>query len=587
MEFLRCILTKELLTEKNTILYGLGAFDDFFQNLSTNATPNDTIVFVIQPIKDTVDQIMNYYYQVSSKKIVKDFAILFMPEITYEIKVFLKTFFFDIKIYTFQNEAMPVDKDIITLNLPESFKELYSDKERNCLSVMARVLAKIEMLFGRFKYRFIKGDNSKTVNDLLENEEKINFINPQKQPVEIHSCIIMERSCDPIVPFCPNYTYEGLLDEYFGISFGSISVPSSLIPPDTGKGANKVKSTNPYKTNLTKVFINSNIVFYEKIRNMVMAQVVDYVKYLSKDVEKANEMASNKDRTDMASVAATTKRLAKMIKEELPQLKNHIPIIEYINEDRAVPINQERTKFEQLLVVDDPPENLHEFYDNQVARQQDLYNILRLMIIESITRGGIEDYTKIKKDMLLTYGFQKVFLFNNLEKAGLLKGPKDKGNPAMNMQYSKVNDKMNLLNKNFNYSDIQDCSYVGVGYTFIGLKMIESAVNGNWKEISDGLSRIPGYQSFPNFVDEVKQSKKERNFIFAVFLGGVTYAEIEGIRFLNKIKRDTKIIIVTTHIINYKKVFDYFDEGETNDAFSFKACQNNIEEAENKLRKKK
>ena len=60
--------------------------------------------------------------------------------------------------------------------------------------------------------------------------------------------------------------------------------------------------------------------------------------------------------------------------------------------------------------------------------------------------------------------------------------------------------------------------------------------------------------------------KKENAII--VFVGGITYTEIEGIRYLNKKFKEeyinkkrnkkTQFIIVTTGILNTKKIFENF-----------------------------
>ena len=78
---------------------------------------------------------------------------------------------------------------------------------------------------------------------------------------------------------------------------------------------------------------------------------------------------------------------------------------------------------------------------------------------------------------------------------------------------------------------------------------------------------MPGETGFPPDESEMMRPTKELNTIFLVFIGGVTYTEIEGIRYLNrkfkeqyennKDKNPTRIqlIIVTTCILNTKKLF--------------------------------
>ena len=79
---------------------------------------------------------------------------------------------------------------------------------------------------------------------------------------------------------------------------------------------------------------------------------------------------------------------------------------------------------------------------------------------------------------------------------------------------------------------------------------------------------MPGEVSFPVDESEIAKPNNALNTIFLVFIGGVTYAEIEGIRFLNRKFKEqfekskdkkptrTQLIIVTTCILNTKKIFD-------------------------------
>lgn len=46
---------------------------------------------------------------------------------------------------------------------------------------------------------------------------------------------MIDRDIDLVSPFCVNQTYEGLLDEFFGIKTCSITVDTTIIKPDTSK----------------------------------------------------------------------------------------------------------------------------------------------------------------------------------------------------------------------------------------------------------------------------------------------------------------------------------------------------------------
>ena len=58
--------------------------------------------------------------------------------------------------------------------------------------------------------------------------------------------------------------------------------------------------------------------------------------------------------------------------------------------------------------------------------------------------------------------------------------------------------------------------------------------------------------------------EKDANIIFIIFVGGITYTEIEGIRYLNRKydeenkqgkRKKIQFIILTTGILNSKKIF--------------------------------
>ena len=50
----------------------------------------------------------------------------------------------------------------------------------------------------------------------------------------------------------------------------------------------------------------------------------------------------------------------------------------------------------------------------------------------------------------------------------------------------------------------------------------------------DTLKKIPGYISCPENENILNETDKEENIMIIVFLGGITYTEIEGIRYLNR-----------------------------------------------------
>ena len=197
-----------------------------------------------------------------------------------------------------------------------------------------------------------------------------------------------------------------------------------------------------------------------------------------------------------------------------------------------------------------------------------LYELFRLMILESVTQDGIKNYKQLKKDIINIFGFQEIFTIKELEQVGLLKDQMlfNKVKGLIHYKFSDVVEKFQLINQ-------QKCSYVTGGYCPLTLRLIEQILKGGWYKIDEILRKIPGAVSYPSDEKSFLWPEKEKNIIFVVFLGGVTYAEIEGVRFLNRLLdqqykkslecsdkkiKSIKIIILTNCILNHKKVISQF-----------------------------
>jgi molybdate-binding protein len=86
--------------------------------------------------------------------------------------------------------------------------------------------------------------------------------------------------------------------------------------------------------------------------------------------------------------------------------------------------------------------------------------------------------------------------------------------------------------------------------------------------------------------ERISEGKKDKNFIFVVFLGGITYAEIQGIRFLNLKHKEYKFIILTTEVISSKKFFAGLDP-DFGSPFKMKDYYEEIRKEESNKRSKK
>ena len=530
----------------------------------------DVIIFIIRPDRELFNVVLEIHLMLRAlrpKGLTEH--LIFIPRENYDIIEYMTTnnMIGDFNIENLNIDLIPIDIDLLSLEKEDSIKEIYIDKNLSCVSDLANAVVKLETCFGKIKYKYIKGDLAQTFCDTMEEKEKEN--NLKENEDEILGMIVLDRSVDFITLMTTNYTCEGLIDENIGINLGRIKVNESMLtenlnPTTTKNKINNVINNNQQKEKIVQYGLTTNInKFFCTFRCM---HYLDALKYIKTYREYYQKLFTNKNSklsaTELKNMTEELQYFMNNIKKDLIMNEN---LINFVIEPL---IDKEHLKYiekEQLLLAGDIPDNLHNYYDEILCEQKDLISLIKLMIIESLTQNGIQGYQKLKREILNIYGFQKIFLFRDLENLGWLKEKQLLKNlkNIIDFTYSQINEKLELIKENYQPLKIEDCSYVLSGYCPISIKIIEKAVNGEWNTIIDVLRKMPGFTSCPEDEKVIKEPAKDRNIMFIIFIGGVTYTEIEAIRFLNRKfneenlkgkRKKTQFIILTTGILNSKKI---------------------------------
>ena len=538
----------------------------------------EMILYIIQPNKPTLELVLeSYFFLTTSSYKAIETNIIFIPGENYEVIEYMMAneLLSKFKIFSFSVDLLPIDNDLLTLEKENCFREIYIEKNLTSVSDLVNAFAKLEACFGKVKHKYIKGDNAKIFDNLLQEKERENDI---KTAEEILGMIVLDRSTDFLTTLTTNYTYEGLIDDFFGINFGTTKIKES-IKSDID---NKIGNINEEKVTFSLTSFGNS--FYSQIGYM---HYLDAYKYVSEILEYYQNIVK-KDKQKGKSSPEDIELFIKEVKKYMTELKKPIfenkNILTHIMDNVADSQYKQYIKNEIILLTGPKPPNLHLYYEDYISDKKDLNKILKLMVIESLTQGGVKNYNSIKRDILNIYGYQKIFLFRDLEHLGWLKEKKYIKN-LMEISYDQICKKLDLVKENYNEKTVDDCSFLTRGCCPIGLKLIEKAVEGQWNKIVDILKKMPGEVSFPMDESEIANPTKEVNTIFVVFVGGVTYAEIQGIRFLNRKFKEaydkstdkkptrTQLIIVTTCILSSKKIFLNLGKEFRNDYTMKKFCE--------------
>ena len=540
----------------NYILKVQSAFMDYATQSSLKLE-EEIVLFIIQPTMDNLETLIYAKHVVQN---TVELCAIFFPKETPEIieKLIKEELLDTFQIYNFNIDIEPLDADLYCLESDESFREIYIDKNYDSISKLAEVVLKFEAAFGKIQSKYIKGDMAKIFNDYLTLKEAEHKLKTNEQ---ILGMIVLDRSIDFITPLLSNYTYEGMIDEYLGINKGNITVKrsftKSILKPDYRKKKPDDNIEYPLTSDVNGFFSDLRCMHYITATNYISSINDKYVAKFDKNKEVRT--------TDQMVETFSSFKDFKSIESYLNDNTNFLKLL--YNEVKN--IDDANIRQHKLALINGDNKKVETYYNDYISEKKDLYKILNVIILQSLIQNGIENYFLLKREIMNIYGYQQIFLFRNLEFLNLVK---EKENITLQKlfksRFQQINENLNLINRNFKLRETNDLSYIVEGYCPLTLKLIEKAGEGGWSEIRETLNLIPGKTSIPFNEKEVANPTENINTIFVVFLGGITYAEIEGIRYLNRKYKEIydksndenktrkQFIIITTQILNSKKLYD-------------------------------
>ena len=506
------------------------------------------IIYIIPPEIKYIKIIENHLSKTKNKTL-KQYHVLFIPQITNECQSYIKStaLNFYLKLDNLNIDMYLIDNDILSLEDNLSLYDLYIKEDFNILSILAKIIIKFEAIFGKMKYRYYKGSLAKKLNHLIIDEENtFNLDNDDNnnENNDINNSanfgyIILDRTVDMITPFCSNFVYEGLLDEYFGVNLNSIKISSKILSKEKEETMKIDLSEND------KFYTNIKNYNFSKIRTFLPSRLTEHSKILEEGKKKMDDMKKIQENLEKV----------KRIKEERSSLTTHINLADYIAQKQKDPLFKNYLIMEQSILAGDINNDVYEFIDNEMTKQNEEYNILKILCLISNLKNGIKSklYDQIKRDFIQIYGFQELFLLNNLEKINALKIQEGSN------YYNDIEKKLKLINEDVDLNEPNDISYAYSGYAPISIRLIEKAVTKGWKSIEDVLFKLSGEYDFPK---NEKNNLSEKKIFLVVFVGGITYGELGAIRYLNSKSKNNKFIVITTSMINHKKIFNSLKRGK-------------------------
>ncbi|MQM08618.1 hypothetical protein Taro_041474 [Colocasia esculenta] len=481
-----------------------------------------------------------------SKGLQKEYFIYFVPRRTVVCEKILEEEKIHkmVTIGEYPLYVMPLDEDVVSFELDLAYKDCIVDGDTSSLWHIAKAIHKLEFSFGVIPNIKAKGKSALKVVDILNRMQVEEPVDSSNTGVpEINTIILLDREVDMVTPMCFPLTYEGILDEVLRINNGAVELDASIMgAQQDGKKM--------------KVPLNSSDKLYKEIRDLQFGVVMQILR------EKA--MSMKQDYAEI-STTRTVSELKDFVKKlnSLPEVSRHINLAQHLFAFTSKASFSGRLDIEQTILECQAYDICFEYIEEMIHKQEPIVNVLRVLVLFSITNGGLvkKHFDYLRRELLHSYGFEHMFTLNNLEKAGLFKKQEAKGN------WPNINRALKLLVDENDPSNPSDISYIFSGYAPLSIRLVQHAIRSGWHPIEEILKLLPGphlelkrggysnvssldtARSIPASLERTMDG--HRTLVLVVFIGGVTLGEISALRFLSSQEgMGYDFIVGTTKVVN-------------------------------------
>ncbi|XP_057348498.1 vacuolar protein sorting-associated protein 33A isoform X1 [Manis pentadactyla] len=512
------------------------------------------IIFFVRPRLELMDIIAENVLSEDRHGPARDFHILFVPRRSLLCEQRLKDLgvlgsFIHREEYSL--DLIPFDGDLLSMESEGAFKECYLESDQTSLYHAAKGLMTLQALYGTIPQIFGKGECARQVANMMIRMKR-EFTGSQNSIFPVFdNLLLLDRNVDLLTPLATQLTYEGLIDEIYGIQNSYVKLPpEKFAPKKQGDGGKDLP------TEAKKLQLNSAEELYAEIRDKNFNAVGSVLSKKAKVISAAFEERHN----------AKTVGEIKQFVSQLPHMQaargslaNHTSIAELIKDVTTSEDFFDKLTVEQEFMSGIDTDKVNSYIEDCIAQKHPLIKVLRLICLQSVCNSGLKqkvlDYYKreilqAKWLLLQTYGYEHILTLSNLEKAGLLK-PQAGGRN----NYPTIRKTLRLWMDDVNEQNPTDISYVYSGYAPLSVRLAQLLSRPGWRSIEEVLRILPGphfeeRQPLPTGLQKKRQPGENRVALI-FFLGGVTFAEIAALRFLSQLEDGgTEYVIATTKLMN-------------------------------------
>lgn len=391
-------------------------------------------------------------------------------------------------------ELFVMDTDILSMENEFAFRDLHLYDDHSIIHQIAEGLDKLQSIYGQIPKISGQGKGAKLVCDLLLKRRKLTARSSQSSSPQIHQLVLIDRRIDLITPFLTQLTYEGLLDEVFGINHGTITLQAEKFNQnDEQQNKDQERKEAEKKVRDTKRFeLKSSEELFSRLRDCHINSIADALKQSAKNLQAEYDECNSEGKT-IHEMGKIVKRLNHLKLAKKSQL-NHVTIAELVNEQTLRAEFIIGLRIEHELLQEDRLNRIIPDIEMKLLRQEHPLHVMRLICLQSMVNNGLKQKISdfYKTEIFQNYGPQYLAFLLLLERANLLLSREryyDLGS------FSQLKNKFNLINDDVDECNPNHPSYVYGGYTPLSVavaKILAQFTSGpQWRSQSDNLKLLP------------------------------------------------------------------------------------------------
>ena len=435
----------------------------------------------------------------STQKPPREIIIVFSNRCTFIARQYFETsgFLHKIKTEELRLPAWIFDPDFASMEMQFSFPDLVVNGGGRCIENISQILKTLPM-YDHFTNLFMIGEAAFEIGESLP----ANFHSPWTH------MIIFDRRVDCVTPFLSATSYEAVVAEIIGMSFGISHT-----------------SKNDYV-----LFSDSETVSCQ-IRYLTFDEASKYVAALFEETNA--DLKKGQNSKDLDSF-----RQANLAAVQNASIVDHLDIIDYISKLISKDLNFNINLSHEMNCFLCKNNDLS-FVKESVALSTTWHTPVRLLVLFCQTSSKIPDLDEVREMIIDKFGFEALGALWTLEEAGIVVSKKKESFWSGIMKRFKLYS--NPIEKN------SEKPYDG--YTPLIVRILQKIIKKQWSECQTAFSELKVKTRA-----EVNRSP-DMSRILIVFVGGVTYGEMAS---LHHLKYDFRINIdvLATQVLSSKKLLE-------------------------------